>query len=261
MQTKKGKTLTIFIVLIIVLLFSSAAIGFFMYQKESQKRKDVEIELQDAQQVSKKLTDDLKDAKSQLVLLQDKNKEADKKINSLMDEMELNEGLRNESKKENSALKDSVEVAKKEKDSIRADLDMVAKKLLENEGLLKAEQVKTKDLLAKVNELEIAKKKSEVNASASTLGQMELGKIVVEQDLNSKGRVLSVDKESEFVICNLGVKQGIKMGDVLSVYREDKYIGDLRVSRAQEEMSAADFIPPLSSRNVHKNDIVVLKQS
>jgi hypothetical protein len=44
----------------------------------------------------------------------------------------------------------------------------------------------------------------------------------------------------------------------MSVYRGDEYLGDVRVSRVQEELSAADLIPPFSSRKVRKNDSVVL---
>lgn len=270
-MNSNGKTLTIFIVLVTVLLVSSTAIGFFMYQKENQMRKDLEAQLQEAAQQQKKLSDDLKDARSQLALLEDKNREADKKINNLMDEMELNDGLRSELKKENGSLKDSLEAAKKEKDAIRVDLDASAKKLQETQELLKAEQDKTKDLLNKVNDLEQAKKDAEAKVQASgqlmpglnpPQNKMELDKIVVGQNTNSNlGRILSVDKESEFIICNLGSKQGFKTGDVLSVYRGDQYLGDVKISRAQDEMSAADFIPPLTSRNVHKNDTVVLKRS
>jgi hypothetical protein len=269
MPNRNGKTLTIFIVLVTILLVSSTAIGFFMYQKESQMRKDIEAQLQDSILQQKKLADELKDARNQMTLLQDKNKEADKKINNLMDEMELNEGLRNELKKENSTLKDSIEAAKKERDVIKADLDASAKKLQETQELLKAEQDKTKDLLAKVDE---TKKQEEVKTVPMTQitpgvdvpkNKVELDKIVVGQDANpgNKGRILSVDKESDFIICSLGVKQGFKPGDVLSVYRDDQYLGDVKISRSQDEMSAADFISPLSSRKVRKNDIVVLKQS
>ncbi|MBF0489716.1 MAG: hypothetical protein HQL15_03745 [Candidatus Omnitrophica bacterium] len=269
MQTKNGKTLTIFVVLITILLVSSTAIGFFMYQKESQMRKDLEVQLQQNIEVQKKLTEDLKDTKGQVSLLQDKNKEADKKINSLMDEMELNEGLRNALKKENGTLKESLDVAKKEKDTIRADLDAAAKKLQETQALLKVEQDKVKDMIEQVKKQVEAAAVSPVQPVstvtpeivADTKNKMELGKIVVGEPNDGKGRVLSVDKESEFIICNLGAKQALKVGDILSVYRADQYLGDVKISRVQEEMSAADFIPPLSSPKVHKNDIVIIKQS
>jgi len=74
------------------------------------------------------------------------------------------------------------------------------------------------------------------------------------------GRILSVDADTEFVIINLGEKDGITRSMVLSVYRGKEYLGDVKVTRVQPEMSAADFIPPFSSRLARKNDQVVAKK-
>jgi len=89
--------------------------------------------------------------------------------------------------------------------------------------------------------------------------QIVLDKIVVNSQDGTKGGILSVDTDAAFVIFNLGAKQGIKPDDVLSVYREGKYLGDIKATRVQDEMSAADIIPPLSSKGISKNDTVVLK--
>ena len=72
---------------------------------------------------------------------------------------------------------------------------------------------------------------------------------------------MSVDKENDFLIFNLGEKDGVSQGVVMSVYRGSDYLGDVRVSRVQLEMAAADFIPPFSSQKVRKNDQVVLKKT
>ena len=89
--------------------------------------------------------------------------------------------------------------------------------------------------------------------------KVELDKIVVNPQDGTKGHVLSVDTDAEFVIFNLGLNQGVKPDDVLSLYRGDEYLGDIKATRVQDEMSAADIIPPLSSKEVRKNDTVVLK--
>jgi len=73
------------------------------------------------------------------------------------------------------------------------------------------------------------------------------------------GRILSVDIETEFVIVSLGEKDGIVIGNVLSVYRNDNYVGDIKVTRLQSEMSAADLVLPLSIGNIQKNDLVKTK--
>ncbi len=74
------------------------------------------------------------------------------------------------------------------------------------------------------------------------------------------GRILSVDKDVEFVIVNLGSKDGVKVGDQLSVYHAKKMLGDIKITRVQAEMSAADLVSPLAINDINKNDQVVAKQ-
>lgn len=82
---------------------------------------------------------------------------------------------------------------------------------------------------------------------------------VIVFDRDSEGRVLSVDVETEFVIVSLGEMDGIEIGDILSVYRDKDYVGDLRITRLQPEMAAADLVPPFSIKGVQKNDQVKAK--
>ena len=82
---------------------------------------------------------------------------------------------------------------------------------------------------------------------------------VVVFDRTSEGRILSVDTETEFVIVSLGKMDGVEIGDILSVYRDKDYVGDLRITRLQPEMSAADLIPPFSIKSIKKNDQVKAK--
>ncbi|MBI5149880.1 MAG: hypothetical protein HZA28_03815 [Candidatus Omnitrophica bacterium] len=89
--------------------------------------------------------------------------------------------------------------------------------------------------------------------------EVQLEKIVVAPAKNLDGRILTVDGENEFVIVNLGANHGIKEGQVLSVSRGDARLGDIKVTRVQPEMSAADLVPPLSSRQVHKDDQVTIQ--
>ncbi len=281
-----GKTLSIFVGLIMILLVSSTCIGFYLYKKEVVTRQQAEEDRDQSRESEMKLQAELKELKHQMTVVQDKNKEADDKINNLMDEMELNEGLRKELKTENAALKENLESAKKDKGRVQEELDLASKKYKEVQDLLKAEQDKSKDFQSRINSLEDAQQQAEAKVdamraelkpinqrspeeqvagevvppiAAKDRQKVELDKIVVNPNEGMRGRVLSVDKEAEFIVCNMGLKQNVKSGDVLSVYRGEEYLGDVRVSRVQEEMAAADLIPPFSSSRVRKNDTVVFK--
>lgn len=273
MMNNRGKTLTIFIVLTIILLVSSTSIGFFLYNKEKQFRKSVQTELETAHYNEMKLQGDLKEARRLMALSEDKAKEADDKINNLMDEMDLNDGVRKELKAENATLKEAIESLKKVKETSLIELQDAKKKFSEVTEMFKSEQDKVNALQIQVAKLKTANEEAEKKIVDMRTGfvndngipsrpvpeKIELDKIVVNPNDGNQGKILSVDKVSDFVVFNLGVKQGVKPADVMSVYRGEEYLGDVRVSRVQEELSAADLIPPFSSRKVRKNDTVVIK--
>jgi len=279
MINKTGKTITIFVVLIIILLLSSTCIGFYLYHLEERLHKNVETQLDSAHADGLKLQTQLKEIQTQLALAQDKNKEADEKINNLLDEQDLNEGLRAALKKENADLKAQMVTLDLSKQKLKADLDDADSKLSQYQDLLKTSEDKTKALEtriaslvetnksneAKINELMTAAAAKQVPVVAAVppasggTDKMELGKIVVKSQDGAQGHILTVDTDAEFVIFNMGLKQGIKPDDLLSVYRGNDYLGDVKVTRARDEISAADIIPPLSSKEIQINDTVVLK--
>lgn len=55
------------------------------------------------------------------------------------------------------------------------------------------------------------------------------------------GKVVSVNKDNNFVIVDLGESSGVKLGDVISVYRDSKYIARLEVIQVRQDISAADI--------------------
>ncbi len=276
MFNKAGKTLTIFVILIVVLLLSSTSIGFYLYHVEQRLHKTVETELDSSRAAGIKLQAQLKDVQAQLALAQDKNRDADQKINNLLDEQDLNEGLRKALKKENADLKTQIADLNQAKEKMKADLNDSAAKLAQYQDLLKNSEEKTKQLETHLASLIQTNKNLQnrlegpqgtatsgsgdaVLPRGAGMDKMELDKIVVSPQNSNNGHVLTVDTDAEFVIFNMGLKQGIKPDDELSVYRADQYLGDIKATRVQDDMSAADIIPPLTAKDIHKNDIVVVK--
>lgn len=296
-----GKTITIFLGLIVVLLVSTASISIFLLNKETEKRKAVEIALTEAEESVGKLQADLKVAQNKVFVLEEKNKEADTRINSLEEELDVEKGLKEAIKTENGKIKQDLDAAVAERDRIQSELDQKNQEIQDkskiNEQEIQTRDARVKELEAKVADAE--KKLADANAAAEKIkkdqeeaaaaavaaekpaegapagetseqaaeaaaegNNVELDRIVVEKSdaATARGRILSVDKETEFVIFDMGAKSGISQGDVLSVMRGDSYLGDIKVSRVQEEMSAADLIPPFSSKMVRKNDAVVQKK-
>ncbi|VAW18072.1 hypothetical protein MNBD_BACTEROID05-1311 [hydrothermal vent metagenome] len=276
-KTKKskseGKVLTVFLIIIAVLLVTmTAAAVFFLYQ-EKESREKAETAQENLTVKVDGLEKDINQVKKEKFLLEEKNKEADDKINGLLDELELEQGLREEMKKEAASLNEKLEEAKaarQEAEKKNEDIVKFQEEISQLQSQLDKILEEKKALEEKVQEqIQIEKNRVGVSQllpsdgsqqSSDTLEEkVDLSKIVVSPLKAVEGLVLSVDVDTEFVIVNLGSKKGINMGQILSVNRGQEYLGDIQVTRVQPEMSAADLIPPFSSRVVRKNDQVVIK--
>lgn len=55
------------------------------------------------------------------------------------------------------------------------------------------------------------------------------------------GKVISVNESNNFVIVDIGENNGVRLGDLLSVYRDSKYIARLEVIQVRKDISAADL--------------------
>ena len=245
----QGKTLTILLIVISILLLSLTGISLFFFQKETELRKSLENKLASAKAAEAKLDSDLKEAKKQIFLLEEKDKESDEKIEGLLDELELEKGLREEIKSENTALKDALSGESQTKEKLQADLQAAQDQMTTLEEKLKAEEAKRTELETKLKDME--------GADAS---QVELEKIVVNPGEIPAGKILSVNNENNFATINLGQDVGLAADTVLAVYRGEKYLGDIKVTRVEAAASVADFIPPFSSKQVKKNDKVMTKK-
>ncbi len=277
LKNNSGKVLTVFFVIIGILLVTLTAVSLFFFQKETERRKLTELILQKSQADVARFENELKETKKEKFLLEEKNKEADTKINNLLDEVDLQKGLNEEIKAETTKLKEQLAKEIQDREALQKSIDSVGtaqdvtqmKTKLDTEVNLRSQaEAQVAELQQKITALEQSVGKNFDDAKnkpspelAQAQKEVNLEKIEVAPPHDiPEGRVLSVDADTEFIILNLGDKDGIKMGYVMAVYRGKDYLGDVKITRVQPQMSAADFIPPFSSRQVRKNDQVVFKQ-
>ncbi len=292
-NNSSGKALTIFLIIMAVLLISLTVLSLYFFNLEIDRRKQLEVTVSSMEADYAKADQEISDLKKQNFLLTDKNKEADTRINRLLDEVNLEKGLRDELKKESITLKDQLQTLTQEKEKIEnqtaTQIGDLEQKLTELEAKLKVEANRSADLEKKNAEVLAEQQKlistqataTEAPATTKPKTTTKSGKskstgktnvdqektqvppaeteAVVEKIKIPEGRVLSVDVETEFVVINLGEKQGLENGMFMSIYRGNEYLGDIQITRTQEEMSAADLIPPLSGKTVRKNDQVIVK--
>lgn len=263
-MSRSGKTLTIFLVVFFLLLISLTVIVTFFFVKEREMRQTTEQKLTVSEEGRAKIDQEFKLAQEEIAVLNSRLVEQDNKISGLMDELELEKGLKEELKKENANLKTQM-------DSIDAELkkfqdDVMA--IQERNTLLETELTSAKDLRdqvsAKLQEAEAKIKELEGKVSTSTA--VDLEKIVVTpeetpgQSKNSEGQVLKVNPENNFVIIDLGSSSGITENTIVQFYRGQSLLGEGKVTRAQSIMSAVDVLSPLSADSLQISDKVIIRK-
>ncbi|MDP2922302.1 MAG: hypothetical protein Q8O30_01080 [Candidatus Omnitrophota bacterium] len=110
-------------------------------------------------------------------------------------------------------------------------------------------------LISLANEKQALEEKVE-KLTAALPKSIELEKIVVKSTRGLTGNVLTLDKEHGLVGVNLGSANNLKLGDVLSVYRDDKFIGKVQVEKIEEKTSATVILTPWKSVEFKENDVV-----
>ena len=108
-------------------------------------------------------------------------------------------------------------------------------------------------------ELAVALQSRTAETAGADGGMVQLEKVVVSQpamaDSASQGHVVSVHPEWKFVVIDLGW-DAVRIGDVVSIYRDEALLGKARVERVQEKVSAATLLPDWMQTEVRVNDLV-----
>jgi hypothetical protein len=86
---------------------------------------------------------------------------------------------------------------------------------------------------------------------------VELERIIVAdaQNPGPQGRIVSVHEDWGFVVMDLGW-DAVKIGDTVSILRNDELLAKARVERVQAGVSAATLLPEWEGAGVHVNDLV-----
>ena len=75
-----------------------------------------------------------------------------------------------------------------------------------------------------------------------------------------EGKVLVVNRDYNFVVINLGSKDGVGIGNEFSIYHNDKYIGDVKVEKVHDSMAAAGFVSNEAKNQISEGDKAVRKK-
>ncbi|MCM8801478.1 MAG: hypothetical protein NC912_05705 [Candidatus Omnitrophica bacterium] len=255
----RARSLTLPLIILVSLALISAV--FYLFQKEHTKNLALQQQLEETTMKYRRTELELKEARNKASELESELKHTRLQLDNLNQQLKQTIIAKEEALARVEELSKELDEHKLYKADLEKKLDLAQKDLQE---VLE----KLKDLSAEKKELESMVKEMETKAQ-----KVELGKIVVTPEVTSssqqvkdeaflsnlEGEILVVNKDYDFVVTSLGSKDGIDVDNILAVYRKGKYLGDLKVERLHESMSAAGFVTEGLKDKINEGDTVVLK--
>jgi len=280
-MNRKGAILKFVLIGLIVISFTLVGILSIIVQKEQKRSAALQAQVEEITAREKVTQGQLEASKKKVSELTLKLQETKDQITTMKEDLDKEKSARQDASKELEQIKADMEQQKASRQDIENKLTQA-----QNEGRKLREQLKAieqqkTDLETKIKNLE----------SGST--GVELGKVVVNSETTDaskaqnktaeknvtapavepakgqkqenpapakllEGKITVINKEYNFAVINLGQKDGINLGDQFSVSRDGKVIGDIKVEKVHESMSAAGFAPELKDL-IKENDLVAQK--
>ena len=251
------------IVLVVVSIVSAAiaVIGFMGKEREYTKRLVVEdklaLTLKEKQNLEKEL-ETLKTIKDQGETKITKLEEKLKRVTSELDSIKL--------KGENAIAE--LETKKIELVKVKVDLDGEKKEKLTISK--KLETLQSDYDRAKREALKLANEKIDLEKKIRELQEKQsvnLDKIVVNSDEGAmaaksekpiiQGKVLVVNKEYSFIVCDIGQDRNIQKGMKFDVMDGPKFLGQAEVDKVYDTMSSAAVLPDAKINDMKKGNVIV----
>lgn len=274
-MTQRANVAVIILIVLIIISLSLAGGMFYLFNAERQKSMSLQQELEKTLAGKKSVESKLKDTQTRVDILEKGVKDAEKQIESLNKDLKQEIAAKKEAQGQADILKSDLEKQK----ALYADLN---RKLTDAKTESQRMQAQVTELNTKKGDLEskVKELQSKSQELEEALGHVQLGNIVVTPEAvpsassaapaaakqtvsppagGREGKTLVVNREYNFVVINLGSKDGVAVGDVFSVYHGNKYAGDVKVEQIHDAMSAAGFLSGDIKGKVTEGDKVVQK--
>jgi myosin heavy subunit len=268
---RQGSVITIVFIVFISITLALAGSGFFLLQKEKLRAVELEEKLGELNKKQVFTEEELSKSKQLISTLQTRLEESKNQIQTLTADLELQKKDSQESRSKMDRLNiDLVEQQKLRQDLenkfdlAQVELHKATVKIEELDSEKETLESKVKELEAKTQEVELGKIIVSPEGSESGVKHYEVPEVSVKagrepQVLGLQGKVLVVNKEYNFVVINLGAKDGVDIGDEFSVFDDSAHIGDVKVEKVHDSMAAAGFLSADMKDNISEGNKVIQK--
>lgn len=264
----KGSALLFF--LLFLLALAAAGGIFYLFQQERAKTASLQLELEDVRAKQKVTEKELSESRNKISVLEESLRSADSKVQELNALVEQERSAKSQALSEIAKLNEEIAQHKSLSSDLESKLAQAQKDVDKMKKQLKELDAKRMALESRMQEMEAGSADVElgkivVNQSNDVVAQTpqsyptQKKQIEQVQNINAEGKVLVVNKEYNFAVINLGSKDGVGIGNIFTVYHDNKNIGDLKVEKIHDSMSAAGFVSADMKNKVFEGDKVILK--
>ncbi len=248
---KDIKSAGVFIVAAVFLV--STIVALFLFVSERNTKIFLQNELAEVMKVKKKLSlelDEVKVIKSDLEL----------KLSALEAQAKMLGESYEKEKAQSEIIKRDLSKKDGEIASIKGQLDTIKNEKQSLQAMLDDEKLKYNQLRERVDKLVAVKDELEKKVKDIVGKQgVELERIVVKEEGELEGKVLVVNKEYNFIVTNIGSEDNVALGDIITVFRDGKYTGEVQVEKIYDTMSASTIVKETKPGAIQVNDKVAVR--
>jgi hypothetical protein len=281
-MNSKGKIILPILIVLIIIFVALAAFIFNLYQKEYAQNVKLQGQLVELENRQKQTAAQLEESKKNAADLELQLQEAKNRIDGLAKELGAEKAAHVATSGQLEQLKGDLSSQKSLREELEGRLNQVQEESKQIREEIKIMQQQKSALEEKIKNLEEGAAKIELGtvvvnpetagaSSEPAIAQSAASAMPVSEPITKavkpakagsqlvargqEGKVLIVNKEFNFVVINLGSKDKVSVGDEFSVSRAGKPIGDVKVEKVHEFMSAAGFAEQLRD-SIKENDKV-----
>jgi predicted RNase H-like nuclease (RuvC/YqgF family) len=292
MDRAKVPVVVLTVALVAGLILAGAV--YYFYHQEHVKNISLQEQIEDLNTKQRIIENKLDESKKKITGLQEELTAAKAQIDSLSAQLQEEKGAREQANKQLDQLKADLELQKDLRMDLETKLSKVQVEARATKDALDRTEKQKKELESKLNDLEAKNQNVELG---KIVVNTESGKAAKQPDKKKEkggflffkkkpadpaltkaptssavqqavvqpglpvleGKVAVVNNEYSFAVISLGTREGVKTGDIFSVYHNGKYVGDVKAEKVHDSLTAANFADPALKDKIAEGDKVTLR--
>ncbi len=250
---KDNRPVTIALAAGLALFAAAALLMFASLKREHDDKAALQNELAEVMKERKKLSLEVEEL--QLI-----KSDLDIKISSIEAEKKSLQENYDREKSQNDIIRSRLSKKDEEIKAVEEKLNAALSEKRKIQSSLSEEQERYIELKDRIDKLMLAKDTLEDKVRNIVNKQgIELERIVIKAEGELEGKVLVINRDYNFIVVNIGQRDEIRLGDLLTVFRDGKYVGEAKIEKIYDTMSAAAITKELKTGSIMINDNVVVR--